>query len=479
MYKHLVQALCLTALAGLRPASPASAQPWVEAGLPLWVPAPTVCYADTVHDWLIVASQGPMHLEGEGSFYPVLRYDGSAWDTIGLCGNPVRSAVVYHDTLLVAGSFQLMHNNPIGSIACLVNEQWHPYGNFQSAEPDGNYHGVIRRLRVVDGELYATGDFRYADGQLCKGVAKRVGGHWEPLPGWAELNFLGNPRIMDVIRFQGKLVVAGNFSFVGHNPWWTDALQYDGTAWGPICDHCLMGGVGNVAVMAEYKGELYVGGGFYYSGGNAGQGIMRWDGETWQSLGPVGGGLQIYNYSDQYTPSIGDLQVRDGLLYISGGFRYVNHQPVATGICTWDSTDFCLPEGDYFADFFMPIAFYRDTLYGAVSGQPYPPPRPDLFGLVRYTGNFSNCTTLGVEEPVGAGTALQAVWEAGSAFALLGLPDGRHRVQVYDAQGRLVMDAQVSSTAGRSEALDLHGKGAALYVALVDRFQAVKLAAIR
>ncbi|MCO5274325.1 MAG: hypothetical protein M9900_05330 [Flavobacteriales bacterium] len=99
--------------------------------------------------------------------------------------------------------------------------------------------------------------------------------------------------------------------------------------------------------------------------------------------------------------------------------------------------------------------------------------------MVRYTGGFTNCTTLGVEEPVRAGAALQAVWDPGGAFTLLGLSDGRHRVQVYELQGRLVLDAQVGSTAGRSEALDLHGKGAALYMVVVDRFQTVKLAATR
>ncbi|MCO5274328.1 MAG: hypothetical protein M9900_05345 [Flavobacteriales bacterium] len=83
------------------------------------------------------------------------------------------------------------------------------------------------------------------------------------------------------------------------------------------------------------------------------------------------------------------------------------------------------------------------------------------------------------EQSVAPGSALHTVWEAGDAFALLGLSDGRHRVQVYDLQGRLVLDAQVGSTAGRSEALDLHGKGAALYMVVVDRFQTVKLAAIR
>ena len=436
-------------------------------------------YTDTVHDQLLAGGVYQIVIDTDQYYVPLYRYDGFAWDTLGLFGNVLRTAVVYHDTLFVAGAFKWMHNASIGSIACYVDGQWHPYGNFQGTQPDGNNPSQIQRLRVVDGELYAMGDFRYADGQLCKGLAKRVGGHWEPLPGWPELNFLGDPRIRDVIRFQGKLVVVGTFSFPGFNPWWRAMLQYDGAAWGPVCDHCLMGGFDGVACMEEYKGELYLGGRFYYGSGNAGQGIMRWDGETMRSLGPVGGGLQIYNYSDQYPPNIGGLEVRDGLLYISGAFRFVNHLPVATGLCTWDGTDFCLPEGDYFADSFMPVAFYHDTLYGTATSLPNPAPYPGLSGLVRYTGGFSNCTTMGVEEPVGAGTALQAVWDGGNSFALLGLSDGRHRVQVYDLQGRLVLDAQVGSTAGRSEALDLHGKGAALYMVVVDRRWGVKLAVIR
>ncbi len=436
-------------------------------------------YTDTVHDQLLAGGFYQIVIDTDQYYVPLYRYDGFAWDTLGLFGHHVKSAMVYHDTLFVAGGFQWMHNASIGSIACYVDGQWHPYGNFQGTQPDGNNPAPIQRLRVVDGELYAMGDFRYADGQLCKGVAKRVGGHWEPLPGWPELNFSGDPRIMDVVRFQGKLVVAGNFSFPGFNPWWRDLLQYDGTAWGPVCDHCLMGGFDGVACLQEYKGELYIGGRFYYGSGNAGQGIMRWDGETMRSLGPVGGGLQIHNYSDQYPPSIGDLHVRDGLLYISGAFSFVNHLPVATGICTWDGTDFCLPEGDYFADFFMPIAFYHDTLYGTATGQPNPPTYPGLFGLLRYTGGFTNCTTLGVEEPVRSGTALQAVWDGGNTFALLGLPDGRHLVQLYDAQGRLVLESKVHSADGRSEGMALQGQGAALYLVVVDHCQAVKLGAMR
>ncbi|HRO39050.1 MAG TPA: hypothetical protein PLZ25_03945 [Flavobacteriales bacterium] len=439
-------------------------------------------YTDTVHDQLLAGGVHQIVIDTDQYYVPLYRYNGLAWDTLGLFGNVLKTAVVYHDTLFVAGAFKWMHNDSIWSIACHVDGQWHPYGNFQMNHPfanNGNSNGSIQRLRVVDGELYAMGDFRHADGQLCKGLAKRVGGHWEPLPGWPELNFEGNPRIMDVIRFQGKLVVAGNFNFTGFNPWWKDMLQYDGAAWGPVCDHCLMGGFDNLGSLQVYKDELYIGGRFYYGSGNAGQGIMRWDGETMRSLGPVGGGLQIHNYSDQYPPSIGDLHVRGGLLYISGAFSFVNHLPVATGLCTWDGTDFCLPEGDYFADFFMPIAFYHDTLYGTATGQPNPPTYPGLFGLLRYTGGFTNCTTMGVEEPAGVSTPFHAVWDPTRGVILYGLPDGQHTVRVMDLLGRLAAEATLHSAAGCAEPIRFQPDANAVYVVWVDGHEAVRLTVIQ
>ena len=46
-------------------------------------------------------------------------------------------------------------------------------------------------------------------------------------------------------------------------------------------------------------------------------------------------------------------------------------------------------------------------------------------------------------------------------------------------KGRLVLDTRAHSASGRSEGITLQGEGAALYMVVVDRFQAVKLAAIR
>ncbi|MBK9419423.1 MAG: hypothetical protein IPN44_00035 [Flavobacteriales bacterium] len=373
--------------------------------------------------------------------------------------------MVYHDTLIVGGAFKTVLEDSIGHIACYVDGSWHPYGEFGDQWGQGRVEG----LRIINEVLYAVGVFENADGQLCNGLAKRVGGHWEALPGWPEIDFFGDPYVLDIIRFQNKLVVAGNF----HNADFslTDMLQFDGVAWVPVCANCLQGGQDGVAVMAEYQGELYAGGIFFYNSGNAGQGIMRWDGEQWYPLQPVGDGLQNYNYSDQYSPDVFDLKVRDGLLYIGGGYSFVDHSPTPTGICAWDGDDFCLLEGEHFSDYYAPFTFYHDTLYGGTGADVMD---PDLRGAVRYLGELCS-TTVGVDEiPVGK-EALQATWAVNGELSVLGLTDGPHQLRVYDAQGRLVLDRQILSSASRSENVRVDGQDFAIYVVRVDNEHALRI----
>ncbi len=333
-------------------ALPAFSQ-WENAGLPGGNHNVKMMYTDSLHDWLLVALQGQPIVFQDSSFPPLYRYNSLDWDTLGLFGNLVTTAVIYHDTLIVGGGFEYVRNSSAVSIACYANGAWHPYGTFSN----GVSIGVIQRLRVIDDTLYALGIFETADGQYCQSLARRVGGHWEPVPGWSELTLNADPRLSEIIRYQGKLIVSGNFS--SQDLTLRDMLQYDGNAWVPVCNGCLMGGMDGVGSMVEYQGYLYVGGIFFYATGNAGQGIMRWNGQQWSSLGPVGDGLQVINYSDQYSPDIHQLQVRDGLLYIGGYYDFVDHQPVPAGICTWDGWAYCLLEGEPFAERCAPFAFYH------------------------------------------------------------------------------------------------------------------------
>lgn len=427
----------------------------------------SLVYTDSLHDWLLVAVQGQPMTINDSAYLPMLRYNGLAWDTLGLFGHYVRTAVVYHDTLFVGGVFDYVRNSTASNIAYYANGAWHPYGTFTNQIE----HGLVQRLRVVDDTLYAVGQFEYADGQFCQGLAKRVGAHWEPVQGWPDLALNADPWLMDIIRYQGKLVVAGNFS--SQDMTLKDMLQYNGTAWVPVCTGCLMGGAENPAVLAIYQDDLYVGGGFFYATGNAGQGIMRWNGQQWSSLRPPGEGLQNINYSDQYSPSIMDLQVHDGLLYIGGYFFFVDHLPTPAGICAWDGWAYCMLEGEPFADRGAPFAFHHGDLYVATDNAP----QVDLRGLVRYTGEY--CTFSGVEDATATAPGLQVVWSPNGELTLLDLSDGPHTVKVYDAQGRLVLEQAVQSQAGLSEPVSLREQRAALYLLVVNNQRTARVVPIR
>lgn len=449
--------------------APAFSQYWEEAGLPAYTPAPTLVYTDTLHDWLLAAGQTPLYIDSEHAYMPLFRYNGLDWDTLGLFGNKVRTAVVYNDTLIVAGGFNYMQDTAIAIIAYYAEGSWHPYGTFGDQWGSGN----ITRLRVIDGVLYAVGIFQNADGQLCNGLAKRVGGHWEPMPGWPTIDFTGDPWLQDIIQFQGKLVVGGGFSVVGTTT--RDLLQYDATAWVPVCNGCLQGGLDGVGGLAEYQGELYVGGIFYYGSGNAGQGIMRWDGEEWNPVGPLGDGIQLHDNSDAYSPDLSWMKVHDGLLYIGGSFRSVGHVPTPAGICAWDGAGFCVLEGEPFSTYYAPFDFYHDTLYGGTSTGVND---PAMRGVIRYLGELCANTT-GVEEDIATALGLHVAWSSTGELTLLGLSDGPHSLRIYDAQGRMVLQRWVSSAAGRSEGILFTGQPSALYLVVVDNERTARVVPMR
>ena len=447
-------------------AAPAFSQFWEEPGLPAWSPSPTVVYADTVHDWLLVAGQNALFVDGS-TYMGLFRYNGTVWDTLGLFGNKVLAAIVYHDTLIVGGGFPWMHNDSIGVTACYVDGQWYPFGEIGG--PTAN--GSVQRFRIVDGELYALGIFALADGQVANGLAKRVGGHWEPVPGWPSIGFTGDPWVHDIIRYQGQLIVCGNFNTPDMVI--KDLAYFGGKEWLPFCDDCLHGGMEAAFQLVEYQGDLYLGGSYTYATGNAGQGIMRWDGEQWYPLGPVGHGVQKNDNSDWPPPQILQVERRNGLLYLGGIFNYVNHMPTP-GIASWDGTDFCAMEGGALTVATNRFAFYHDTLYIGTS-----PPVTFGQGLLRYLGAYDAlCSTLGVEDEDPVDHALQVAWSPHGELTLLGLSDGAHQLKVYDAQGRLVLEQAVQSQAGRTNAVPLREAGTSLFLVVVDNLRTGRLVPI-
>ena len=107
-------------------------------------------------------------------------------------------------------------------------------------------------------------------------------------------------------------------------------------------------------------------------------------------------------------------------------------------------------------------------------------------------GNFSDgfitqfCNQLAAAKFFPAGTEedqsqdrLRLNWVSTTDIIDLELPDGPHQVRVYDAQGRLLLERQILSSAGRSEALHMGDPIAAVYLVVVDNERTGRVVPIR
>ncbi|HQV37964.1 MAG: hypothetical protein IPO60_08960 [Flavobacteriales bacterium] len=441
--------------------APALAQHWESAGVPSFMIYPYICYADTANDALYTGSNQPFIVDGVG-YYALYRYHGGQWDTLGLFGNTIRSAIVYNDTLIVGGGFQTVHDQPLERISCYVDGTWQSYGTFGP--------GIVSRLRIIDGDLYALGIFDIVDGAFCNGLAKRVGGHWEPVGTLPIFNGDGSAWFLDAINYQGQLVVTGNFTSADQTI--HDIMAFNGTSWQPVCQ-CMTGGMDGGGSLAVYQGDLYLGGRFYFGPGNVGQGLMRWDGVQWHQVGQSDGGLQLYDHSDQYPPTVHGFTIRDGLLLVAGAFFFADHVPAA-GVASWDGSQWCsLGGGPASAGGFVSaMDFYQDTLYigcGQIAeGQ-------EVNGVARFIGSSyqEECAATGIQETV-TNVGLRVLSPRPGTIVLTGLSDGPHALRVYDAQGRLVLARPINSTNGRTAEVQLDEQPAALYLIQVDEVQRAK-----
>jgi hypothetical protein len=225
--------------------------------------------------------------------------------------------------------------------------------------------------------------------------------------------------------------------------------------------------------LTIYQGDLYLGGEFFLSAGNAGQSVMRWDGTAWH---PLGDGIQVYDNSYAYAGQVTAFGQRDGLLLIGGTFYYAGHIP-ASSIASWDGTNWC-SLGGALDPRVRTMSFFHDTLYVGcgltADGVP-------SNGAAKFIGSTfqEECSTVGVEEVAAPVDGFRIATEATGAIALLGLADGPHAVRVYDPEGRLLVQQRMNSREGRSDDLSIGDQSAALYIIVVDAAQVAKWVPLR
>lgn len=413
----------LSAACTLSGAVHCAAQDWESFGLRNYFLEVKRVYADTAHDDLYVVGSTNYTQDMGISFY---RYHEGDWDTLGLFDQNLNSVVVWNDTLIISGAFFSVNGDSIRKIAFWDMDHWAPYGDTE----------VAVLFKVIGDDLYALGGFTSIDGLPSCGIAKRVGGHWQPFPVMAGLD---NGAVFDITYYQDRLVAVGNLHFVG-DPYRDVMILNEDSTWSPVGEQGLLGGFSGAGSCAVYQGDLYVCGYISVNSGNAGNGIMRWDGNEWHD---VSGGLTWEPNDFSITCQATWMEVHDGKLFVSSGCNYAGNVP-AGGIATWDGQRWC-GLGDPLPGGCMSFAFLNDTLYAnAIQWNTNNYPND----VVRFVGGSwsDTCSApTAIGEPLEATTDFSAWLGPSGELIINGLSEGRHNILVRDLAGRTILRAQVTA----------------------------------
>jgi len=252
----------------------------------------------------------------------IAKWNGTNWSALGAGVNSYVNALLVSGTnLYVGGSF-----TTAGGIAASSVARWD--GTAWSALGSGTDGGVFA-MALSGTDLYVTGSFSTAGGVAATNLAKWDGSSWS-----APVSLLTDAGGAAALAVSGSdIYVGGSFSTVNgvsanHIAKWTA-----GAGWTPLGSGMDAGfpGGGNVTSLLFSGGVLYAGGDFWTAGGVTVNCVARWNGSAWSALGS---GLQGANGN---YPGVSRLAMSGTTLYAVGYFAKPGGT-VADGIAKWNGS---------------------------------------------------------------------------------------------------------------------------------------------
>lgn len=221
--------------------------------------------------------------------------------------------------LLVAGQFDYASGIPVHGVA-QWQDGWSALGT--GAVPDAGNPPIA--MAIYHDTLYAGGFF-WQMGPLLgtRRLARFNGTEWESVGGLGAVGVVWDMRVLN-----DKLNVLGILDSVAGARVYNWAV-YDGQSWSTGDTVDFMYAPEGLSSIAEYQGEIYVGGNFFTYGGINDMAKVTPSG--WE---PVGGGIAC-------DPWVNDMVVYNGLLYVGGEFCASGN---ANGyLMAWDGTQWINP----------------------------------------------------------------------------------------------------------------------------------------
>lgn len=259
----------------------------------------------------------------------IARWTGTTWESLGGGTNYDISALAeYQGNLIAAGTFDMAGGAPMLHIAQWNGSTWEPLGEGLANRPAS--------MAVHEGRLVVDGPTSSSPGQPgAKSLAQWDGREWTVIPGTLgyEVGLTVSAMLSTMEQNGPCLWVGGRFSIAG-GTCVNNLAKHDLKGWSRLSEcpdcHGLSGPMSALATYDDGRGEaLYVAGLSRCAGTTPINRIVRWDGQSWSTIGQNAA-------TDSW---IMDLEVYDDgggpKLYASGFFNWIDGVQ-ASGIARWD-----------------------------------------------------------------------------------------------------------------------------------------------
>ncbi|RJP89124.1 MAG: hypothetical protein C4518_10310 [Desulfobacteraceae bacterium] len=251
----------------------------------------------------------------------IARWDGADWSALGN-GTSNSVGILAMDgagNLYAGGWFHTAGGVPANNIAKWDGTSWSSLGS--------GIDGEVKALAVDGaGNLYAGGQF----------IAKWDGARWSALGSGMDGPPSGGPVVKALAAdSEGNLYAGGRFDTAGGVPA-KNIAKWDSVNWSSLGSNmlALRGVDGGVAALAADGGDLYAGGKFTTAGGVPVNGIAKWDGTSWNSLGSGFGDRDWVDYTVNALAVDGA-----GNLYAAAGYFMAHMGEYSNDIAKWDGTN--------------------------------------------------------------------------------------------------------------------------------------------
>lgn len=251
------------------------------------------------------------------------------WSTICNTGNGfVVNFENFNGELYATGFFNTICGTPCNYVSKYNGINWQAVGN---GFPNAGHH-----LKKIDSVLYGVAYQPQIDSNwLYKfdGINFNKMGEGTYLT-TAAIGFSQTNNLYNIIKYNGKIVVCGEFDRVG-NKHISGIMQWNGIQWDSLGSG-LSGNInGTAPVMYPHSlcilgTDLIVGGNFKLAGGQIANGVARWDGTQWHSIGNGFNGT-VYAVCEF-----------GGALYAGGDFT-MSGTTQLHAIAKWDGTNWIDP----------------------------------------------------------------------------------------------------------------------------------------